>query len=163
MVLRSRDVEIGFLGLVSQRVRPLSCCTDHESARRAGSRRDDRACPGAARVGHDCPVLSYQCAIDAGRRAVPRSPCGAVRDRSVRSSKPIIVVTAALAEGWADCVPDHEGCHGMWGSPVEPGYRKLDGLRAAMRCERLNVAVCAGGSVGIFRGRPGVGVGGRTV
>jgi triacylglycerol lipase len=31
----------------------------------------------------------------------------------------------------------------MWGAPLEPGYRILDGLRAAMRCDRLGVAPTA--------------------
>jgi triacylglycerol lipase len=83
--------------------------------------------------GRVCPVLSYQCAIDAV--ASRCFPSYALR----RGAKPIgafvqseyLLVAAALAEGWAVSVPDHEGCHGMWGAPHEPGFRILDGVRAA--------------------------------
>jgi secretory lipase len=54
-----------------------------------------------------------------------------------------LLVAAALAEGWAVSVPDHEGCHGMWGAPVEPGYRILDGVRAALGCGRLGLSPAA--------------------
>jgi triacylglycerol lipase len=90
-------------------------------------------------------VLSYQCAIDAvASRCFPSyalrkgaGPIGAF----VQSE--FLLVTAALAEGWAVSVPDHEGCHGMWGAPTEPGYRILDGVRAAMRFERLGLSPSA--------------------
>ena len=38
-----------------------------------------------------------------------------------------LLIAAALAEGWAVSVPDHEGTDGIWGTPYEPGYRVLDG------------------------------------
>ena len=145
-VLRSRDVEIGFLGLISQRV------TATQLLYRTTNLHDDPEVAVTtvlipAQRQHDvvCPVLSYQCAIDAV--ASRCFPSFAMR----RGARPIgaftqaeyLLVTAALAEGWAVCVPDHEGCHGMWGAPVEPGYRILDGLRAALRCERLNLSPSA--------------------
>lgn len=137
-VLRSRDVEIGFLGLISQDVRAtqlLYRTTNlHEQPEVAVT-----TVLLPAQHDADCPVLSYQCAIDAvASRCFPSfalrrgaGPVGAFVQAEY------LLVTAALAEGWAVCVPDHEGCHGMWGAPVEPGYRILDGLRAAMHCERL--------------------------
>ncbi|KUI16245.1 lipase [Mycobacterium sp. GA-1285] len=141
-VLRSRDVEIGFLGLVKQRVKAIQLLYRttnlHEEPEVAvttvlvPSQRDSDV---------HCPVLSYQCAIDAvASRCFPSfamrlgaRPIGAFVQAEY------LLVVAALAEGWAVCVPDHEGCHGMWGAPVEPGYRILDGLRAAMRCERVEL------------------------
>src|SRR5690606_20803408 len=54
-----------------------------------------------------------------------------------------LLIAAALAEGWAVSVPDHEGPDGSWGAPLEPGYHILDGLRAALGYERLNLAVDA--------------------
>ena len=30
----------------------------------------------------------------------------------------LFLVAAALAEGWAVSVPDHEGLQGIWGAPV---------------------------------------------
>jgi hypothetical protein len=145
-VLRSRAVEIGFLGLISQKVNAtqlLYRTTNlHDEPEVAVTtvlvpeQRDEELA---------CPVLSYQCAIDAvASRCFPSyamrrgaGPIGAF----VQSE--YLLVTAALAEGWAVSVPDHEGCHGMWGAPIEPGYRILDGLRAAMRCERLGLSPSA--------------------
>ncbi len=40
-------------------------------------------------------------------------------------------------------VPDHEGPNGAWGTPYEPGYRILDGLRAAVNSERLGLSESA--------------------
>ncbi len=145
-VLRSRDVEIGFLGLIEQRVKAtqlLYRTTNlHEQPEVAVT---TVLMPAQRQWGTACPVLSYQCAIDAV--ASRCFPSFAMR----RGARPIgafvqaeyLLVTAALAEGWAVCVPDHEGCHGMWGAPVEPGYRILDGLRAAISCERLNLSPSA--------------------
>lgn len=145
-VLRSRDVEIGFLGLISQRVKAtqlLYRTTNlHEEPEVAVT---TVFVPAQRESDVAYPVLSYQCAIDAvASRCFPSfamrrgaGPIGAFVQAEY------LLVTAALAEGWAVCVPDHEGCHGMWGSPVEPGYRILDGLRAAMRCERLELSPAA--------------------
>lgn len=90
-------------------------------------------------------MLSYQCAIDA--IALRCFPSYALR----RGAKPIgafvqseyLLVAAALAEGWAVSVPDHEGCHGMWGAPHEPGFRILDGVRAALHCQVLGLSPSA--------------------
>ena len=51
-----------------------------------------------------------------------------------------LLIAAALAEGWAVSVPDHEGPNGAWGTPYEPGYRVLDGLRAALSSETLGLS-----------------------
>ncbi|EUA41490.1 secretory lipase family protein [Mycobacterium xenopi 3993] len=40
-------------------------------------------------------------------------------------------------------VPDHEGRHGMWGAPYQPGYCILDGVRAALRSERTALSPSA--------------------
>src|SRR5215212_10667204 len=146
MVLRSRDVEIGFLGLISQPVKAtqlLYRTTNlHEQPEVAVT---TVLVPAQRELDVVYPVLSYQCAIDAV--ASHCFPSFAMR----RGARPIgafvqaeyLLVTAALAEGWAVCVPDHEGCHGMWGAPIEPGYRILDGLRAAMRCEHVRLSSSA--------------------
>jgi alpha-beta hydrolase superfamily lysophospholipase len=54
-----------------------------------------------------------------------------------------LLVAAALAQGWAVSVPDHEGCHGMWGAPHEPGFRILDGVRAALQSDALGLSPAA--------------------
>ena len=55
----------------------------------------------------------------------------------------LLLVTAALAEGWAVSVPDHEGSQGLWGAPYEPGYRVLDGIRAALSSKRVGISPSA--------------------
>ncbi len=145
-VLRSRVVELGFLGVIRQHItatqllyRTTNLHGEPEVAVTTvliPAQRDPELV---------CPVLSYQCAIDAvASRCFPSyalrrgaGPIGAF----VQSE--FLLVAAALAEGWAVSVPDHEGCHGMWGSPYEPGYRILDGVRAALSCERLGLSPSA--------------------
>ncbi|WP_255507063.1 lipase family protein [Mycolicibacterium sp. 018/SC-01/001] len=82
----------------------------------------------------ECPVLSYQCAIDAvAARCFPsyalRLGAGLV-GASVQAE--FLFIAAALSRGWAVSIPDHEGLAGMWGAPYEAGFRVLDGLRAAV-------------------------------
>lgn len=142
-VLRSRDVELGFLGLVRQ----------HATATQLLYRSTDlHGAPDAAvttvivpcdRSPHrPCPIVSYQCAIDS---VSPRCfPSYAMRrgSRALGSFAQLeyLLVAAALAEGWAVSVPDHEGTNGLWGAPHEPGYHVLDGLRAALGQDRLGLS-----------------------
>ncbi|MBF6331770.1 lipase family protein [Nocardia transvalensis] len=80
------------------------------------------------------PLISYQCAIDAVAPAC--LPSYAFR-RGARAFGAIpqfelLLVANALARGWAVSVPDHVGSDGRFGAPREPGYRALDGIRAAL-------------------------------
>jgi alpha-beta hydrolase superfamily lysophospholipase len=141
-VLRSRDVELAFLGLIPQKftaTQLLYRTTDMNGEPEATvttvivpAQRDDRAV---------VPVLSYQCAIDAVTSRC--FPSYALRRRAMAPGAlaqfEFFLIAAALAEGWAVSVPDHEGPHGAWGTPYEPGYRILDGLRAATNAERLGL------------------------
>lgn len=150
-VLRSRDVELAFLGLVPQSVSAIQLLyrtTDMNGA--------PEACvttvliPTERVVGQNCPLLSYQCAIDAmSSRCFPSY---ALRRRAKAlgsiAQLELFLVAAALAEGWAVSVPDHEGLLGMWGAPYEPGYRILDGIRAALSSTR--VALSPSAPVGLW-------------
>jgi Secretory lipase len=145
-VLRSRDVELAFLGLIPQPVtatqllyRTMDMNGKPEAAVTTVI---VPAEPGRERA---CPLLSYQCAIDAvSSRCFPSY---ALRRRAKAlgslSQFELVLVTAALAEGWAVSVPDHEGVQGIWGTPYEPGYRVLDGIRAALSSERIAVSPAA--------------------
>jgi pimeloyl-ACP methyl ester carboxylesterase len=87
-------------------------------------------------------LLSFQCAIDAVTSQC--FPSYALR-KGADSSRTIapfefLVVRRALAKGWAVSIPDHEGMLGAWGAPREPGYRTLDGIRAAFAFDDLDVA-----------------------
>ena len=133
-VLRSRDVELAFLGLVPQKLSAtqlLYRTTDLNGApevavttvvvptERACAAAADRLLPVRHRRGRRAllPVL---------RAAPTRQAVGAVAQFE------FVLVAASLAEGWAVSVPDHEGTAGMWGAPYEPGYHVLDGVRAAI-------------------------------
>src|ERR1700758_4382881 len=145
-VLRSRDVALAFMGLIPQRF----------TATQLLFRTHDRnGVPEAAvttvlvPVQRDpeqgCPVVSYQVAIDAvSSRCFPSYALrrGALAVGALAQFE-FLLIAAALAEGWAVSVPDHEGSHGMWGAPYEPGYRVLDGLRAAVSCERIGLSPSA--------------------
>ncbi|OBH04062.1 MULTISPECIES: lipase family protein [unclassified Mycobacterium] len=145
-VLRSRDVELAFLGLVPQPVRAVQLLY-----RTMDMNGEPEATvttvivPAKLAPGQTCPLLSYQCAIDAMTSRC--FPSYALRRRAKAlgslSQFEYLLVTAAVAEGWAVSVPDHEGVHGSWGAPYEPGYRVLDGIRAALGSERLNLSQSA--------------------
>jgi len=145
-VLRSRDVELAFLGLIPQRITAtqlLYRTTDMHGNPEAGA---TTVIVPAERVPTAVtPVLSYQCAIDAVTSRC--FPSYALRRRAVAigavAQFEFLLIAAAVAEGWAVSVPDHEGRNGMWGAPYEPGYHVLDGLRAALGTERLGLSPSA--------------------
>jgi triacylglycerol lipase len=140
-VLRSRDVQLAFLGVIPQRFtatqllyrttdmanNPLTTVTTVLAPA-------DRQEP--------CPIVSYQCAIDAvaGRCF----PSYALRRRAKAAGAlaqfELLLIAAVLAEGWAVSVPDHGGPHGVFGAPFEPGHCVLDGLRAALDFEPLKLS-----------------------
>ncbi|BDD80383.1 putative inactive lipase [Tsukamurella pulmonis] len=142
-VLRYRDVSIGFLGRIKQKVRatqllyrtvnmhgePEVTVTTVISPLRGAQ-------PGA-------PLVSYQCAIDSLH---PKTFPSYVLQHGVRcedASFPQIeylFIAAAVAKGWTVSVPDHGGQAGRWGIPREPGYMVLDGLRAALAHEPFGLA-----------------------
>ena len=123
-VLRSRDVEVAFFGLI--RLRATATQLLYRTMDMNG--KPEAAVttvivPTDVAPGQTCPLLSYQCAIDAVTSRC--FPSYALR----RHAKAIgavpqfdfLLVSAALAKGWAVSVPDHEGRNGMWGAPYEPG------------------------------------------
>jgi Secretory lipase len=145
-VFRSRDVELAFLGLVPQKVTAtqlLYRSTDMHG--RPEATVTTVLVPTERGPEKVCPVVSYQCAIDAV--ASRCFPSYALR-RGARAigafpQFEFLLIAAALAEGWAVSVPDHAGTRGLWGAPYEPGYRVLDGIRAALGCERLGLSARA--------------------
>ncbi|HXY66588.1 MAG TPA: lipase family protein [Mycobacterium sp.] len=145
-VLRSRDVGLAFLGLIPQRAMATQLLY-----RTTGMNGNPEATvttvivPGDITPERPCPVLSYQCAIDAvSSRCFPsyalRRNAWAV---GALAQLELLLITAALAEGWAVSIPDHEGRDGMWGAPHEPGYRILDGIRAALGAAGLGLSPSA--------------------
>jgi alpha-beta hydrolase superfamily lysophospholipase len=145
-VLRGRDVELAFLGLIPQRITAtqlLYRTTDMHGNAEAGA--TTVIVPAECGPKAVTPVVSYQCAIDAVTSRC--FPSYALRRRAVAPGAvaqfEFLLIAAALAEGWAVSVPDHEGRKGMWGAPYEPGYHVLDGVRAALNTERLGLSPSA--------------------
>jgi hypothetical protein len=139
-VLRSRDVELALLGLIPQRITAtqlLYRTTDLNGRPEATA--TTVIVPAERAPGQVCPLLSYQCAIDAMTSRC--FPSYALRRRAKAlgsiSQLELFLIVAAVAEGWAVAVPDHEGLNGLWGAPFEPGYRVLDGIRAAQSSGRI--------------------------
>lgn len=150
-VLRSRDVELGFLGLIPQKVRAtqlLYRTTDRHGNPEATV--TTVLVPAGHTHRHPRHVVSYQCAIDAVSGRCFPSYALRRRAKAVGSLAQLeyLLIAAAVAEGWVVSVPDHEGPHGMWGTPQEPGYRVLDGLRATLNFERFGLA--ADSKVGLW-------------
>lgn len=150
-VLRSRDVELGFLGLIPQRVTAtqlLYRTTDMNGLPQATV--TTVLIPASHRPDDLRPVVSYQCAIDAMSSRCFPSYAMRRHAKAVGSLAQLeyLLVAAALAEGWVVSVPDHEGPDGMWGAPYEPGYCVLDGLRAALGFEQFGLA--ADSQVGLW-------------
>ena len=145
-VLRSRDVELAYFGLIPQRVTAtqlLYRTTDTNGKPEAAV--TTVVVPADVAPGRVCPLLSYQCAIDSvSSRCFPSY---ALRRRAkaigALAQLELLLIIAAVAEGWAVSVPDHEGPNGMWGAPYEPGYCVLDGIRAALRSERIGLSLSA--------------------
>lgn len=142
-VLRSRDVELAFLGLIPQRLvatQLLYRTTDLNGLPHATV---TTVIAPTDRIGNaPCPIVSYQCAIDAvSARCFPSYALrrGAKAVGAVAQLE-FLLVAAALAEGWAVSIPDHEGPGGIWGAPFEPGYHVLDGLRAALAHQPLKLS-----------------------
>lgn len=142
-VLRSRDVELAFLGLIPQQftaTQLLYRTTDLHGEPEATV--TTLLVPTERTAQTPCPVVSYQCAIDAvSDRCFPSYALRrGARAAGSLAQLELLLIAAALAEGWAVSVPDHEGLRGLWGAPVEPGYHILDGLRAATSLDRLGLS-----------------------
>ncbi|MEO6792543.1 MAG: lipase family protein [Mycobacterium sp.] len=142
-VLRSRDVELAFLGLIPQRMHAtqlLYRTTDRNGLPQATV--TTVLVPGDRDSTGPCPVVSYQCAIDAVDGHC--FPSYALRRRAKAygafAQLEFVLIAAIVAQGWAVSIPDHEGRDGHWGAPHEPGYCVLDGVRAAQAAEQLGLS-----------------------
>ena len=145
-VLRSRDVKLAFLGLVPQKLTAtqlLYRSTDLNELPQAAV--TTMVLPADRPAGSKGPILSYQCAIDAvADRCFPSYALRrGAKAAGALAQFEFLLISAALAEGWAVSIPDHEGPQGIWGAPREPGYHVLDGLRAALNTETLNLSPTA--------------------
>jgi pimeloyl-ACP methyl ester carboxylesterase len=142
-VLRSRNVELAFLGLIPQKLTAtqlLYRTTDMNG--RPHATVTTVLVPAERTPDKPTPLMSYQCAIDAvaGRCFPSYAMRRGAKAIGALAQLEFFLVAAALAEGWAVSVPDHEGPDGTWGAPYEPGYHILDGVRAALSYQRLGLS-----------------------
>lgn len=134
-VVRTRPVELALFGLVRQRIAAWqllyrTCDLDGEPELAVTT----VLLPWGADPSRPRPLVSFQCAIDA---VAPQCfPSYALRHgaKTTGSIAPLElpIIAMALRQGWAVSVPDHEGLGGRFGAAREPGYRALDGIRAAL-------------------------------
>ncbi len=90
--------------------------------------------PHGAEPAESRPLLAFQSAMDAvSERCAPSYALrrGAHALGSITQLEWLLVANA-LRRGWAVSIADHEGPRGNFGAPREPGYRALDGIRAAL-------------------------------
>ncbi|MGW4328905.1 lipase family protein [Nocardia sp. NPDC004573] len=134
-IVRTRTVEIGFFGLVPQRISAwqlLYRTCDLDGVPEVAV--TTVLLPWGADPAEPRPLVSFQCAIDAV--ASKCLPSYALR-RGARAAGSIPqlelpLIASALVRGWAVSVPDHGGTAGRFGVAREPGYRALDAVRAAL-------------------------------
>ncbi|MFB7723282.1 lipase family protein [Nocardia sp. NPDC056100] len=150
-ILRTRAVKIALFGVVPQRISAWQLLYRSTDLRgRPEAAVTTVLLPWGADPAVPRPLLSFQCAIDAiapmcfpsyalrhGARALGAIP-----------QLELPLIASALARGWAVSVPDHEGPGGHFGAAREPGYRALDGIRAALRFPVLGLD--ADTSVGLW-------------
>lgn len=140
-LIRSREVDVAFLGRIPQQVAAWQLLY-----RTSDLNGVPEATVTTVLLPHgvqgEVPLLAYQCAIDAvSDRCFPSYAFQ--RGASALGSVPqfeLLVVAGILRRGWAVSVSDHEGLGGYFGAPREPGYRVLDGVRAALAFAPLGLS-----------------------
>ncbi|MEV5648179.1 lipase family protein [Nocardia sp. NPDC052254] len=141
-ILRSRPVRIALLGVIPQRVSAwqlLYRSTDLNGNPEAVV--TTVLLPGDADPETQRPLLAFQSAVDAAtERCIPSYALrrGALVPGSITQLEWVLVANA-LRRGWAVSIADHEGMHGRFAAPREPGYRGLDGVRAALHFAPLGL------------------------
>lgn len=142
-VLRHRDVSIGFLGRIKQKVRATQLLYRTVNMHGAPEVTVTTVIAPLRGAKADAPLVSYQCAIDSLH---PKTFPSYVLQHGVRTEDAsfpqieFLFIAAAVAKGWTVSVPDHGGQSGRWGIPREPGYMVLDGLRAVLAHEPFGFA-----------------------
>ncbi|WTL34939.1 lipase family protein [Nocardia sp. NBC_01503] len=134
-VLRSRPVELALLGVVPQQVTAWQLL--YRSSDLGGTAEvavTTVLLPRGATPDPERPLLVFGSAIDAVTdRCAPSYALrlGALSPGSITQLEWLLVANA-LRRGWAVTIADHVGPQGNFGAAREPGYRSLDGVRAAL-------------------------------
>nr|WP_019932215.1 lipase family protein [Nocardia sp. BMG111209] len=144
-VLRSRSIEVALFGVVPQQVSAWQLLyRSNDLHGRAEAVVTTVLLPAPGDDGPepvDRPLLAFQSAIDSVTdRCAPSYALrrGAWAPGSITQLEWLLVANA-LRRGWAVSIADHGGSHGNFGAPREPGYRALDGVRAALHFTPLGL------------------------
>ncbi|GAB5904772.1 lipase family protein [Mycobacteroides chelonae] len=141
-LLRWRRIDLAFFGQIRQRVdawqllyRTNNMHDEPEAAVTTVAR------PSRLDVSAPRPLLAYQCAIDAVADRCFPSYALRYRSRALGAIPQFEwpLIANAIAQGWTVSISDHEGLNGYFVAPREPGYRILDGVRAALSFEPLGL------------------------
>ncbi|MFI9507030.1 lipase family protein [Nocardia sp. NPDC052566] len=141
-ILRSRRVDLALFGLVPQQVSAWQLlyrsCDLHGTPEAAVT---TVLLPLDADPRQARPLLAFQTAMDAVSEKCSPSYSLRLGARALGSATQFewLLVANALRRGWAVSIADHEGPRGNFGAPREPGYRGLDGIRAALRFAPLGL------------------------
>ncbi|MFI6865531.1 lipase family protein [Nocardia sp. NPDC050406] len=142
-VLRSRRVNVAMFGVVRQQVSAwqlLYRSTDMDGRPEVAVTTVLVAGDADPRLPR--PLLAFQSAIDAVTECCAPSYAlchGARALGSITQLEWLLMIVPALRRGWAVSVADHGGPQGNFGAPREPGYRALDGIRAALAFRPLGL------------------------
>ncbi|AYF75996.1 lipase [Nocardia yunnanensis] len=141
-ILRHRSVEIALFGLVPQQVTAWQLLYRSQDLHgRPEVAVTTVLLPAGAEPDAERPLLAFQTAMDAVTdRCAPSYALrrGALAPGSITQLE-WLLVAGALRRGWAVGIADHEGPQGNFGVAREPGYRSLDGVRAALRFAPLGL------------------------
>ncbi|MGI8680363.1 MAG: lipase family protein [Jatrophihabitans sp.] len=130
-ILRSRPVQLAAFAVLPQNVQAwqvLYRSTDYRGQPMASVTTLLKPAGAAPKA-----VISYQVAEDAAAPQCAPSYTmrpGAAPGEIVNQAE-LLLIDAAVGQGFAVSVPDYEGFRGDFGAARQPGYAILDGLRAA--------------------------------
>ncbi len=134
-IIRSRQVQVAFLGLIAQR----GLVAWQLAYRSTDLHGEPEVAVTTVLVprGHDPrrpqQLVAYQCAIDAvSDRCFPSYALrSGARAWGALPQFELMIIAGLLERGYVVSLCDHEGRHGYFAAPREPGYRVLDAVRAA--------------------------------
>ncbi|MBA0048065.1 lipase family protein [Mycobacteroides sp. LB1] len=149
-VLHARPVDVGFLGVLRQRVTAWQLLYRTTDPHGAPEVTTTTVLVPAAHDSANPRLLGYQCAINSSQRTCFPSYCllQGARGPFANPQIELLLMAAALRQGWIVSVADHGGQPGRYVVARQPGYHVLDGLRATLAFSELRLP--AGTAIGLW-------------